>query len=537
MSEYDALIVGAGHNGLTCAIELARAGKKVVIIEKTFGPGGQAATRELFPGFKHSVGAWALLIFRERLIKYLELDKEGFELIRPESSFTVFGEEEQTPFIGYTDPMELANHLVEDHGFGAMKGFQDFSKQMTVWKKMFDKYAEDPAGAPTLEEIIAQEEDPKLRETLGLLNYGSAMEVLRKFFPNEGEFNTILGSLCASAVDGTHKGPYTKGSALSLAYHYGAGDTYDFKIPKGGIGSLSQCMEKVAKRYGVEIRYKTPITHFITETTEAGHKVTGVELKGGEQVHAKTVVSTLDAWNTFIDKCDTSQLPTDFVSAVEDIDYTNGYIQIHLAIRELPTFTKQLEFVNGTEQSWLVAYIPSPDNLHESWKEYQAGEVSSNPAVYCYFPSQLDSTLTDNDHHTCTLFAHYFPTETPKGEHKKMKLEMESKMFDRMEKVIPNFRDLIMDKAVFTQHYFARNFGVTKGDFASGVLQPDQMFGNRAVPNYGDYTTPLENLYLAGAACHPGPGVTCIPGMNGAKVVLNALETMENQTAPEAVSA
>ena len=125
MADYDVVIVGAGHNGLTAGIELSRAGKKVLILEKKEGPGGMAATRELFPGFKHSVGAWALLVFREEILKYLELDQEGFEVIRPESSYTVFGEEGDAPFIGYSDPIDLANHLVEDHGFEAMQGFQD----------------------------------------------------------------------------------------------------------------------------------------------------------------------------------------------------------------------------------------------------------------------------------------------------------------------------------------------------------------------------------------------------------------------------
>ena len=120
MPEYDAIIIGAGHNGLTAGVELQRAGKQVLIVEKTKGPGGQATTREIFEGYKHSVGAWALLIFRESLIEYLEMDKEGFELIRPESSFTVFGDESQPPFIGYTDPIDLANHLAEDHGFEAL---------------------------------------------------------------------------------------------------------------------------------------------------------------------------------------------------------------------------------------------------------------------------------------------------------------------------------------------------------------------------------------------------------------------------------
>ena len=143
MSEFDVIIVGAGHNGLTAGVELQRAGHKVLILEKTNWSGGQAATKELIKGYKHSVGAWALLIFREELIKYLEMDQQGFELIRPSSSFTVFGDEDATPFIGYTDPIDLANHLVEDHGVDAMDGFNNLGSYFATFKEMFEQYVNE----------------------------------------------------------------------------------------------------------------------------------------------------------------------------------------------------------------------------------------------------------------------------------------------------------------------------------------------------------------------------------------------------------
>ena len=240
MSELDVVIVGAGHNGLTAGVELQRAGKRVLILEKTRWPGGQATTRELFAGYKHSVGAWALLIFREELIRYLEMDKEGFELIRPESSFTVFGDESQAPFIGYTDPIDLANHLAEDHGIDALDGFNRLGSYFAHFKTMFERYLHEKP--PAIEEIIANEPDDTARAALAKLSYGSAVEILRDFFPNADEHGCIQGWFCASAIDGTHLGPYTKGSGISMAYHYTAGVTYDFKIPRGGIGTVSSSL-------------------------------------------------------------------------------------------------------------------------------------------------------------------------------------------------------------------------------------------------------------------------------------------------------
>lgn len=530
MTDYDVIIVGAGHNGLTAGIELSRAGKKVLIVEKTEGPGGMAATRELFPGFKHSVGAWALLVFREEMLKYLELDQEGFEVIRPESSYTVFGDEGTVPFIGYCDPIDLANHLVEDHGFEAMQAFQDLASYFTAWKEVFDEYVGKPS--PPIEEIIAGIEDPEKREAVATLTFGSTVEVLRKFFPDSEVAATIQGSLSASAVDGTHMGPFTKGSAASLSYHYCAGDNYDFKIPKGGIGELSYALERVFNRYagplGGEVRYKHPIAEF---AMEAG-VVNGVVLESGEQVTAQAVISTLDPHSTFIRLVDANQLPPDFVRSVEEIEYTNGYIQIHLTLKELPRFAGHMEFVNDTPQSYLLAYIKSPEHLDQAWKDYRENRVPADPAVYFYFPSMLDPQLAPEGLHTCTLFAHYFPADPPKGEFKAMKNEATENMLSVVEKVAPGFKDLIIDKATFTQHYFERNFGATKGDFAQGLLHPGQMFGDRPVAQWSSqekssYETPLKNLFMAGGACQPGPGVTCLPGMYGGQLVVEYLNSGE----------
>ncbi|MEM8609030.1 MAG: NAD(P)/FAD-dependent oxidoreductase [Myxococcota bacterium] len=527
MTEFDAIIVGAGHNGLTAGVELQRAGKKVLILEKTKGPGGQATTREIFEGYKHSVGAWALLIFREALIEYLEMDKEGFELIRPESSFTVFGEEGQPPFIGYTDPIDLANHLAEDHGFEALDGFNRLGSFFSHFKEMFEKYVHDKP--PTLEQIIAEVPDAEARAAISKLSYGSAVEILRDFFPNATEHGCIQGSLCASAIDGTHMGPFTKGSGVSMAYHYTAGDTYDFKIPKGGIGTVSTSLLKVFERYGGEVRFRSPVESLIVEEG----KVLGVRVKDGEEIRSRAVISTVDSKATFGSLCDRDVLPTDFANAVDDIEYANGYIQVHMTIRRLPTFTNHLAFVNGTVQSWLVAYIKGPEQLHRAWQQSRAGQVADDPAVYTYFPSQLDPSLAPGDGtHTCTMFSHYFPTDIPPGKLPEAKKLMVDRMTAAMERVIPDFRDLIVDQAVFTQQYFENVFNATEGDFSLGLMHPGQMFGDRPVPGWdGGHETPLENLFMAGAACHPGPGVTCIPGLNGARVVLEKLGGAKDQAA------
>ena len=528
MSEYDVIIVGAGHNGLTAGVELQRAGKKVLILEKTNWPGGQAATKELFKGYKHSVGAWALLIFREEMIKYLEMDKEGFELIRPESSYTVFGDEGDAPFIGYTDPIELANHVVEDPRPRSARGLHGFGQPLRdLQGDVREVHARDPSH-PGGDHRYG----PPTRRRGERFSRSSATEAPWRSFASSSRSPASTarysGSLSASAIDGTDMGPFTKGSGLSMAYHYTAGDTYDFKIPKGGIGTVSSSLQKVFERYGGEVRFKAVVDEFIVEDGA----VVGVRMKGGEELRSKAVVSTLDAQMTFGALCPDGTLPSDFTNSVEDIEYKNGYVQVHMTIKRLPTFANHLEFVNGTVQSWLIAYIKSPEQLHRAWRQARSGQVADDPAVYTYFPSQLDPSLAPDDGtHTCTMFSHYFPTEFPGSSHNEAKNLMVERMIGQMEKVIPDFRDLIMDKVVFTPAVLRQDlqrdrWRLLLGSPASGPdvwRSPGSRLGRRVTRPHSETSTSLA------PACHPGPGVTCIPGLNGARVVLAELNKRKSK--------
>ncbi|MBW1900492.1 MAG: NAD(P)/FAD-dependent oxidoreductase [Deltaproteobacteria bacterium] len=517
MADYDAIVVGAGHNGLSAATILAKNGLSVLCVEKTNGPGGMAATKELFEGFKHNVGAWAMIVFRDKMLELLELQDYGIELIRPRSSYCVFGAPEDAPFIGYTDVDEMTEHLMNDHGPDAVEGLAGFADYLQKFKALVD---EEMFKAPrSLESLIAGAPDAETREILLKTVYGSAMGILRQFFPDPEKHRCILGSLCASAIDGTHMGPFTPGTGLSLAYHYTMGDEYDFRTPKGGIGALSEAIAKSVEDRGGKIQYNTRVKRFLIENG----KLTGVELKSGEKITARVVLSSLDARTTFIDLVGEDHLPSDFVHAVKEIEYKNGYIQIHMTLKELPEFTGHLAFANENNIRWLMTYIPSAEHLSRNWEQYQRGQVPDDPVSYCGIPSLMDPSLAPEGYYTCTIFSHYFPWETPKGKHKEMRDLMADRAIGQIAKYAPNFRDAIMDKTVLTQTYFENTFNVTAGDFASGLLHPGQMWDKRPVQGWANYRTPIESLFMCGSACHPGPGVTCVPGYNGAREVLKEL--------------
>ncbi len=517
MADYDAIVIGAGHNGLAAATHMANNGLSVLCLEKTHQPGGMAATRELFKGFKHNVGAWALLIFRDEMIRNLGLESYGIEFVRPRSSYCVYGAPEDACFVGYADPNEIAEHIMKDHGLDAVESLANMANFIQKYRDLLDK--EIYKSPDSLEKLIANAPDLETRQALIKIVYGSAMDVLRQFFPEQGKHNCILGSLCASAIDGTRMGPYTPGTGLSLAYHYTMGDAYDFRTPRGGIGVLSDTIAKSVEDRGGTIRYGEQVKQFMIENG----KITGVELKNGEKITARVVLSSLDARTTFMDMTGVDRLPSDLVQSVNEIEYRNGYVQIHLTLRELPKFSGHVAFANEDKLGWIMAYIPSPEHLSACWDQYRKGEVPDDPASYAAFPSMMDPGLAPEGQHTCTIYAQYFPTSIPQEKHKEMRDVMADRMIEQIAKHAPNFRDAIMDKVVLTHQYFEKTFGITKGDFCHGLLHPWQMWDKRPVPGWADYRTPIENLYMCGSACHPGPGVTCIPGYNGANAVLNDL--------------
>jgi len=513
-ADYDAIVIGAGHNGLTSASQLARKGLKVLCLEKTDRHGGMAYTQELFKGYRHNVGAWLLLIFRDEMIKLLGLEKYDLEIMRPESSYCNYGDPRDKYFIGWTDKKKVGKHLFKVHGLKAIIGLARMDKAFATFKKLADTHL---FSEPTsFDKAVSTLKRRKTRELMKTIYYGSAKDVLGLFFPKGGALNLIQGSFSASAIDGTHGGPYSAGTGLSMAYHYTMGDIYDFRTFRGGIGVLSDALVSSLTDKGGEIRYKSVVSRFLME----GNNVVGVELNNGEKISARKVLSSLDAKTTFLKLAEGTELQADFKQKVNEIDNRNGYIQIHLTLSELPEYKGHLSFANLDNIRWLMAYIRSPEHLQQCWEEYERGEVPSDPVSYTVIPSIMDPSLATGPGYTCTIFSHYFPYDIPDGKHKEYRDLMAERIINQITERAPNFRNSIMDKAVYTHKNFENTFGITAGDFCHGLIQPSQWWDHRPVKGWSNYRTPLENLYMCGSAVHPGPGVTCIPGYNAALKVL-----------------
>jgi phytoene dehydrogenase-like protein len=516
MADYNVIVVGAGHNGLAAATVLAKEGLKVLSVEKQRYVGGMAGTTEYFKGFKHNIGAWALMAHRKELMDAFGMNRYGLEVIDPPISFHTIGDPPDAPYILYNDQNKLMEHLQRDHGEAGVQALAKLFELCQVIAEPMDKMRYGPpksAGS-----LIDEAPDARTKDIMRRWIYGSAMDIIRELFPDRSKSRVIQGSLAAMAIDGINLGPYSPGSAFSMAYHFavpGVGNWYQF--PKGGMGMFSEALRRSLEERGGEVKLGTRVKRILVSKGMAE----GVELAKGEKITAKVVLSNADAYATFIGMVGEEHVPSDYVQMVKRINFQNPWIQIHATLKELPEFTGALAYANEGPLRAMMSYIPSPEHLERCYESFKWGRLPETPASYYAIPSYFDQSLAPKGYHTCTFFANLYPVNAPKNQQEKLKEEMADKIIDFWTQQAPNFKDAIMDRAVFTALTFEGMFGITGGCYCHGLHLVEQMFDLRPFPGWSPgYKTPIKNLYLCGCGCHPGGGVNGIPGYKCANEVL-----------------
>lgn len=515
MADYDAIVVGAGHNGLAAAAVLAKQGLKVLALEKQGEVGGMAATKEFFKGFKHNVGAWAFMVFSPQVMEALELEKYGLEVIDPPTSFCNFGVPSEKPFVCYNDPSRLMEHLVKDHGEEAMQGLVgvfDFCRPFAeLWN------TQRFTTPMSMGAFIDAAPSIKAKDILRKCLYASAMDVVDEFFPDPDKHKLVRAMMAGMSVDGTGLGPYDPGTAFSLAYHLvPAGIGQFYKLARGGMGQVSEALRRSFEEKGGEVGLNSIVKSILAENGRA----VGVELRSGEQISAAVILSNIDAYGTFIGLVGEEGLPSDFTHMVRRIKYGSPFIQIHLTLKELPEFTGELAFANEDNIRWFMSYSRGPEHIQQCMDACKWGRLPEDPMWAYYIPSVWDNTMAPAGRYSATIFSFYFPMMAPGEKHNRLKEEMADRLIDKVNQHAPNFKNAVMDRVAFTPVHFEGMYGITAGDYTHGLLIPGQMFDFRPVVGWSGYRTPLENLYLCGSACHPGPGVTAVPGYNAAREVL-----------------
>ena len=517
--DHDCIIVGAGHNGLAAGLVLARNGRRVLILEKNDYVGGMGGTREILPGCRNEVGASCLFPLSAEIRQYFDFESHGVELLPlPVMAVNLTGAAGR-PLIFFKNPLKLSFNILRSFGPGAMLGFIRLMKFCQYPARVLDRFTARKAPRK-LEDIMAEASTAEQRAHLELAFRGSAMDIIDKFFPDPVRHRELRASMAFAAVQATYKGPYSPGSGLCLIYTMAQeGSEGLMQRVKGGIGRLSECLAQQIETLGGEIRLRQRVSRILLEDGRA----VGVRLKNGEELRAPTIISNLDKQATFNGLLADHALASADQDKVDAFTHHGAFVHMLFKLKGLPSYAQHLDKLNRIQGARFGgAMVLDPQVLQQSYETCLRGELPDQVPLAFQIPTVADSSLAPEGYHIASAYGFYFPCEAEKSRRGKLRDQMAEKIIDHICLHMPDFRELISNQAIFSSDHFASMQGVTNGDWTHGLLHPDQMIGERCLVDGTGHTTPVANLYLCGASCHPGPGVTFLPGYNCAHEILAA---------------
>jgi phytoene dehydrogenase-like protein len=522
-SRYDAIVIGAGHNGLVTACYLARAGLRVLVLERRYTVGGACVTEETFPGFKVSTAAYVNSLFHTEIVRDLRLADYGYEVLpRSPSSFTPFPDG-RSLLMGPDAELtrkEIAKFSERDAGrypqYEAMLERVAAAVEPTLTMAPPDLRRPRPTDLRTLLSVgrAFRKLGDDMGEAVEVLT-GAARPILDRWFESE----ELKGTLATDAIIGAMASPSTPGTAYVLFHHVmgeagGARGVWGYM--RGGMGGVTQALAAAARDLGADIRCNAEVASILVRDGRA----VGVALTGGDEFHAPVVASNADAHVTFLRLLDRNMLPEAFVADVERISYASASLKINVALAELPSFRALPGTEPGPQHRGTIHICPDQDYIERAFDEAKYGRPSTQPVLECTIPSVLDPTVAPPGKHLMSMFVQYAPYELHDGSWDDRGEAFADRCFDLVDDYAPNFRRAVIDRQVLTPLDLERVFNLTGGNIFQGAMTPGQLFAFRPVPGYARYRTPLRGLYLCGAATHPGGGVMGTPGFNAAREIL-----------------
>jgi phytoene dehydrogenase-like protein len=533
MKAYDAIIIGAGHNGLTNAAYLAKAGLDVVVLEKNDYIGGASASREMHEGWIYSSSSYVCSMLRQALHRDLNLTKHGLILV-PYLSTVNFGDNGET-LIAYhnaeAEYLELKRH--SPHDADAMHRFQtDLARYAQFIRKTLLRTPPDPTSfrpRDIREMLFLGRKFWSLgeREMYEYVRFFtmSAAEFLEDYFEND----LIKAAMASPGIIGTALGVYSPGSAYILLHHVMGdvdGNIGAWGLARGGMGAISAAIAGAAREHGAEIRTEAGVQKIIVKNGKAS----GVALESGEELQARIVVSNLDARRTFTQVMDKDDLPQGIYEKAKNFKIRGSSGKVNIALSELPRFTglPRNRYVDRGGQTFSGS-LETMERAFDCWKH---GRWSDDPFIESVIPSAWDPTVAPPGKHWMSNFIQYCPPKLADGPWTPEKRDQFGQtVIDKIERYSPGFKDLIVHVEVRTPFELENEVGLTEGNIFQGELTIDQLLFNRPFPGYAQYRMPVKNLYMCGSSTHPGGGVSSACGANAAREIL--MDLKRPNTVPE----
>ncbi|MFT4628672.1 MAG: phytoene dehydrogenase-like protein [Myxococcota bacterium] len=521
---YDAIIVGGGHNGLTAAAYLAKAGRKVLVLEARHVVGGAAVSEELYPGFKYTVCSYVVSLLRPWIVRDLELARFGLQLIPLEASFTPHLD--GPGLCRWPDPHKTKAEIGRFSKRDA-ENYHEFGRAMGHLARFAKTFIDREAPAPTslkpgdlyqlgeLGRRFLGLEEHLLDLQLGITTM-SAVDFLDRWF----ESDTLKAPMSCSGIIGTMLGVRSPGTAYVLLHHYmgeidGASRAWAFA--RGGNGAVSEAIATSARHFGAEIRVSSPVERIVVSNGQA----TGVVLAGsGDELTANAVISGCEPRHTFLRLVGEDHLPPALSQDVNRYKLRGSSGKVNLALDSFPEFACRPGI--GPHVMGDVAIAPSIDYLSRAYDEAKYGSFSTRPYLNVVFPSLLDPSMAPPGKHVLSAFVQYAPYHLADGPESwpDKRDAFGDTVIDTLEEYCPGLRDRILHRQVLTPWDLEQQFGLTEGNIFHGELSLDQLLFQRPAPGWARYETPIRNLWLAGSGAHPGGGVMAAPGALAAQTML-----------------
>ena len=523
LRKYDAIVIGGGHNGLTTAAYLGRAGKKVLVLEKRYVLGGAAVTEEVFPGFKFSVCSYVVSLMKANVIRELMLPKFGLEILPLESTFTPL----ENDYLLRTADSDQTYREIARHSLRDAEAYTRFGPLMGQIGM---------AVRPILETIAPNAIRPSISDlynTKKLLNHlktlsSEQFEYLTKlmtmssadFLDEWFEFEPLKATMSASGIIGTFMGPRSPGSAYVMLHHYmgdidGAFRAWGFQ--RGGTGEVSMAIARSAEHFGVDIKTETAVSNIIIKN----NKAIGVALDNGDEFHSDIVISGLDPKQTFLKLVNENELPNDFVKDIKNFRIRGSSGKVNLALDALPNFTCLPG--DGHHLRGAISISPSYNHLENAYDDAKYGNFSKKPFMDIIIPSVLDPEMAPPGKHVMSCFVQYAPYNIKRGWNDQKREAFGDAVVNTLAQYAPNIKDIILHRQVLTPADLESTFGLTEGNIFHGELTIQQLFSLRPAVRWADYTTPIRNYYQCGSGTHPGGGITGSPGEMAAKKILGIM--------------